>query len=433
MKTKKFILTAPVVILMILSIVSCKDSSVEYRKYMANVPQYMSYADMRQPVKTLAASTIETAGKICIRENLLFINEKYKGIHVYDNSNPASPVNLTFIDIPGNIDLAVRGNYLFADNYVDLVVIDISNIHEAVEVARIKDIFPYTIPEAPDNYPIANIEKDKGVIVGWQTKEVTEEVSNGGAEPYYYFDKVTGTYFSSEIIAIGGVNSTTTQVIGTGGSMARFIINGDQFYGLNQNDMQIVNISDPLRPVVGTKIDIQRTVETVFIDSTYLFIGTQTGMLIYDISVPATPVYKSEYSHFQSCDPVVVKDNLAYVTLRAGNLCGNWQNVLEVVDMSNIMNPTLLKSYLMTEPYGLGIDNKTLFVCDGPAGLKIFDATDPLQIDQHMLKQYTELNAIDVIPFGNVLIMIAADGLYQYSYSDLQNIVQLSKIPISGK
>jgi hypothetical protein len=87
----------------------------------------------------------------------------------------------------------------------------------------------------------------------------------------------------------------------------------------------------------------------------------------------------------------------------------------------------------MTEPYGLGIDNKTLFVCDGAAGLKIFDATDPMQVDQHVLKQYSELKAFDVIPFGNILIMIAEDGIYQYAYSDLQNIEQLSKIPIGGK
>jgi hypothetical protein len=430
MKTKKNLFAAPIMILLLMSIVSCKDSSIEYRKYVANVPQYMSYDEMRQPAKSVAATPIETAGKIYIQGNLLFVNEKYKGIHVFDNSNPASPVNLTFIDIPGNVDLAVKGNYLYADNYVDLVVLDISTITSPIEVARIKDIFPYTIPEAVEMYPIANIDQEQGVIVGWQVKEVTEELDNNGIMPFYYFDKGTGIYnmtFSSES---GG--PATTQTVGIGGSMARFIINGDQFYGLNQTDLQVVNISQPFRPLVGAKIDIQRTVETVFIDSTYLFVGTQTGMLIYDVSEPTTPVFKSEYSHFQSCDPVVVKDNLAYVTLRQGNRCGNWLSVMEVIDLQNIMSPTLLKSYTMTEPYGLGIDNKTLFVCDGPAGLKIYDVTDPLQVDTHMLKQYTDVKAIDVIPLGNVLIMIAEDGIYQYNYSDLQNIEQLSKIPIGG-
>ncbi len=431
MKTKKFFLTAPLMMLLVLSMVSCKDSSIEFRKYMANVPQYMSYDDMRQPVKSTAANAIQSAGKIYIQGNYLFVNEKYKGIHVFDNTNPASPVNLTFIDIPGNVDLAIRGNYLYADNYVDLVVLDISNIYAPIEAARIKDIFPYTIPEASGTYPIANIDQEKGVIVGWQAMEVTEEVNNNsGTMPYYFLDGVTGNLIRNETFA--GSNTTQT-VIGIGGSMARFIINGDQFYGLNQTNLQVININQPFRPIVGAKIEMSRMVETVFIDSTNLFIGTQTGMLIYDISAPATPVYKSSYDHLQSCDPVVVKDNLAYVTLRAGNRCGNWQSVLEVVDLQNILSPVLLKSYPMTEPYGLGLDNKTLFVCDGPAGLKIFDASDPLQIDQHILKQYTGLNAFDVIPYGNTLIMIAQDGIYQYSYADPLNIQQLSKIPVGGK
>ena len=431
MKTKKIFLSVPMMILMLLSLVSCKDTSVEYRKYVANVPQYMTYDEMRKPAKSVAAFAIESAGKIYIKDNYLFVNEKYKGIHVFDNSNPASPVNVTFIDIPGNVDLAISGNFLYADNYTDLVVLDISNVNAPIETARIKDIFPYTIPETTEVYPISEIDQEKGVIVGWQVKEVTEEIKEGESYPYYFFDKGTNNFMRTDAIGLGA--PSTTQTVGIGGSMARFIVNADEFYGLNQSDLQVINISEPSSPVVGTKIELQRMVETVFIDSTFLFIGTQTGMLVYDISNRKNPVYKSEYNHFQSCDPVVVQDNIAYVTLRAGNRCGNWQNVLDVIDLQNIANPVLLKSYPMTEPYGLGIDNKTLFVCDGAAGLKIFDATDPMQIDQHVLKQYSELKAFDVIPFGNILIMIAEDGIYQYTYSDLQNIEQLSKIPIGGK
>jgi len=424
MKTRKFFLTAPMIILLIMSMVSCKDSSVEFRKYTANVPQYMSYDEMRQPVKSKAGFAIGTAGKIYIKDNYLFVNEKYKGIHVFDNSNPSSPVNLAFLDIPGNVDLAVIDNYLYADNYVDLVVLDISNLNAPVEVARVKDIFPYTIPETTEMYPISNIDQEQGVIVGWQVKQVTEEIDNTGISPYYYFDKGLGAFMMNESAG------APTRTVGVGGSMARFIINGDQFYGLNQNNMQVININEPTNPVAGTTIQMARMVETVFIDGSYLFVGTQTGMLIYDVSVPAAPVYKSEYNHFQSCDPVVVQDNYAYVTLRAGNRCGNWQNVMEVIDLKDIMTPVLMKSYAMSEPYGLGIDNKTLFVCDGQAGLKIYDATDPLRIDLHMLKQYTNLKALDVIPFGDVLIMIADNGIYQYSYKDLLNIRLLSKIPI---
>lgn len=424
MKSIKIFLVAPMVLLMIMGMASCKDSTIEFRKYTANVPKYMSYDQMRKPVKSTPGFAIQTGGKIYIQGKYLFVNEKYKGIHVFDNSNPASPVNLAFLDIPGNVDLAVRGNFLYADNYIDLIVLDISNVNSPVEVARIKDIFPYTIPEATDIYPISNIDQEKGVIVGWQVEQVTEEITSTGNNPYYYFDRGMGVFMMND------AKGAPTQTVGIGGSMARFIINGDQFYGLNQTNMQVININEPSNPVTGTKIEMARMVETVFIEGLNLFVGTQTGMLIYDISAPANPVYKSEYNHFQSCDPVVVQGGYAYVTLRAGNRCGNWQNVMEVIDLKDIMSPMLMKSYSMSEPYGVGIDNKILFVCDGQAGLKIYDASDPLRIDQHLLKQYSNLKAYDVIPFGAILILIAEDGIYQYNYTDLQNIKQLSKIPI---
>jgi hypothetical protein len=39
----------------------------------------------------------------------------------------------------------------------------------------------------------------------------------------------------------------------------------------------------------------------------------------------------------------------------------------------------------MSEPYGLGIDDSVLFVCDGAAGLKIYNASDPMAITDHKL------------------------------------------------
>jgi hypothetical protein len=43
------------------------------------------------------------------------------------------------------------------------------------------------------------------------------------------------------------------------------------------------------------------------------------------------------------------------------------------------------------------------------------------------------MEGYDVIAFNNVLMMIADDGLYQYDYSDLSRIRQISKLPIVKK
>jgi hypothetical protein len=429
MKRKSLQFFTSAILLVVVGFLSCKDSYVEKRTYTAYVPKYMTYDDLRSPVKLKAASEVVEMGKIYIKDQYLFVNEKYKGVHVFDNSNPASPVNLSFIDIPGNVDIAIKGTYLFADSYVDLVVINIRNIENPVEVARIENIFPYTIPEIREYiYPISGIDQEKGVITGWEVKEITENVESGDLNRYYYFDKTTNVFTESG----GNLTGGTSQTVGIGGSLARFIIYGDYFYGLNQFDMQVVDITLPYAPVVGNKLQMQRTVETVFIDSTHLFIGTQTGMMIYSLNQPSAPSFITTYEHIQSCDPVVVQDNLAYVTLRAGNICGNFQSALEVIDLHVISSPQLIRNYPMTEPYGLGIDNKKLFVCDGPAGLKVYDASDPIRIDEHLITTFTDVIATDVIPFNNILILLAADGIYQYDYSDLNNMQLLSKINIGG-
>lgn len=84
----------------------------------------------------------------------------------------------------------------------------------------------------------------------------------------------------------------------------------------------------------------------------------------------------------------------------------------------------------MTSPRGLGIDNKTLFVCDGNDGLKVYNATNVMQIGNNQVAHFNNIQATDVIPFNNRLLMIGEDGLYQYDYSNIQNITQLSRIPV---
>ena len=49
--------------------------------------------------------------------------------------------------------------------------------------------------------------------------------------------------------------------------------------------------------------------------------GTPTGMLIYSLEDPLVPKYRSSVSHVFGCDPVVVEDDLAYVTVHSGNTC----------------------------------------------------------------------------------------------------------------
>jgi len=213
---------------------------------------------------------------------------------------------------------------------------------------------------------------------------------------------------------------------GKGGSMARFTVNKNTLYTVDNQNLKIFDITDADAPVYVKNIPLQSGVETIFPFKDHLFIGTQYGMYVYNITNPQNPNFISMYYHIVSCDPVVVDDKYAYITLNTiSQWCGRYINELQILDISNLASPQYLIAYPMSGPRGLGIDGNRLFVCD--AGIKVFDATNVMQ-----LKQLNHFNipAYDVIPINGNLLVIGEDGFYQYDYTGNQMIL-LSKISIT--
>lgn len=216
---------------------------------------------------------------------------------------------------------------------------------------------------------------------------------------------------------------------GVGGSTARFTIGGNNLYTVSNTSLQAYDITTSNNPKKGATIPLGFGVETIFPYRTNLFIGTQTGMYIYDVTQPGAPKQVSLYTHIQSCDPVVAQGNYAYVTLRSGTPCRNVSlNTLDVVDISNLANPKLLRSYPMKNPHGLGVDDTFLFIGEGDYGLRVMDISNPLDIRE--VQYFDNVKTYDVIPTQKRLIVTGPDGIYQYGYADLKQLKLLSTIPI---
>ncbi len=212
---------------------------------------------------------------------------------------------------------------------------------------------------------------------------------------------------------------------GHGGSMARFAVVQNNLYTVTPNSLKQFDLTEPSLPNMVDSIYLTATAETIFPYGNNLFIGTQNGMKIYDIGVSGYPVELSTYQHITSCDPVVVQDNYAYVTLNSNSdWCNRNVNRLDIIDISNLYNPNRIAEYSMQGPQGLGVDGNLLFVCDN--GLRVYDITNKSNIQ---LKQYFNINATDVIPHNNLLLVTGDDGIYQYSY-DGTSLTLLSKIPV---
>jgi hypothetical protein len=411
---------------------ACTDTCQVRSRYVYYEPVYATSAEVRAATKLESSRVIDQPGKIYFKDGFLFVTEKDKGIHIIDNRDPRLPVMRSFLAVPGTIDLAIRGNYLYADSYIDLVVFDVSNLDNITEAGRLEGVFNNVSWMGFRSSPSMVIRDWKPV----ETVQLSESDCDLRVEPWggflyrngFVLESADAMSFNNRTFAAAPV--TTGSTAGIGGSMARFTLNEDYLYALDGANLEIIGLQTPTRPVSAGENPVSWDIETVFPGDKRLYIGSQTGMYIYDLAKPDKPSLLSKYEHVRSCDPVVVQGDFAYVTLRNGTACGGFTNQLEVINIANPRVPQLLHIYPMTNPHGLGIDQGTLFICDGAAGLKVYDATNVARISENLLAHYGKIHAFDVIPFNKVAMMIGNDGIYQYDYRDPKNISLLSQIAI---
>jgi len=265
------------------------------------------------------------------------------------------------------------------------VVIDVSAINSPKEVGRVENTFDYAWPTHDPQYPITEVDPSKGIITGWNIEEyVTDKEPINGC---FNCGFINWDGASEGTLALSNSSGVSSQSQGISGSITKFSLLNNFLYVMDGNNLKPFDLSAPTRPSNSNDVYIWREVETLFAYNDHIFMGTTTGMLIYETSNRNAPTQKGIIHHARACDPVVVDGDYAYVTLRTGTACSGQQNQLDVIDVSNYALPELKKTYSLKNPHGLGIRNNTLYVCDGSDGLKIFDATDPIDVGNQKIKR----------------------------------------------
>lgn len=245
---------------------------------------------------------------------------------------------------------------------------------------------------------------------------------------------------SEDSASLSGSAASNT---GIAGSYARFMIVDNSLYVIDDEKIKTYSLTVPETPELINEQIIGDRIESIFHLDGRLFIGSGSGLYIYTIDTNnnGIPNQTSSFSYdvfpVYPCDPVVATANYAYVTLNTqlrSTECGGTVelqlNQLNIFDISDITTPQLIAEYEMVHPKGVGIDGNTLFLCDDTAGLKIFDVTDPLNIQT--IAHFDGIMTYDVIPLNGLLLVVGPDNVYQFDYSDLNNIQLISSIPIEA-
>jgi hypothetical protein len=385
-------------------------------------PVYLQTTDIRIDITATTPQEMEEPGKMYFYNNFVFVNEREEGIHIINNEDPTNPISVSFIPIPGNVDIAVKGNVLYADSYMDLLAIDITNPTSPNLLKRVEDVFSwYTYNE------------DYGYIVEYKKTNKTEvqDCYDNYYGQEWFFDDANGGVFVNDLSNSAGIVSPgASQNVGIAGSMARFGLYDDYLYAIDEYNLDVFDITNITCPEALSSIYVGWNIETIFPHGENLFIGADNGMYIFDNSNPSAPTQQSLFEHARACDPVYVSGDRAFVTLRDGTECEGFANQLDIVDISDLNNPWLIETHEMQNPHGLSVTpSNKMFLCEGAGGLKILDVTDSNNVIQ--LGALTGFDAYDAIALGeNHVMVIGKDGFYQFDTTDPQNVVELSLIQV---
>jgi hypothetical protein len=431
---RKYYLFGVLGLVLMTAVSSClKDSCETSTTYIRYDPQFVAPAELRKDIIPQAPRPLKDAGKIYVYEGYLIINEPEEGLHIVDNRNPKAPVPVSFLPIPGNIDMAIRNNILYADSWVDMVMINIEDPANPKFVGRLKDAFP--------NF---GLDPVLGYIVTYKETEVTETLPSCDQNNPIFFRRGglwLESSFANDIAVRQSGNASGSKVgapggttVGVGGSTARFTITENHLYTVDRSSLRVFNLlKNPLQPNLANTLNIGWDIETIYPYDDKLFIGGMSGMRIFDASDPETPKFLSEFQHARACDPVVAQGNRAYVTLRSGTPCQGTNNQLDVLDITEITRPKLIKTYPMHSPIGLSITGEVLMICESDEGLKVFNAKDDLTIDKNLLQHLKDFDAFDVIALEKqaLAIVTGKNGIYQFDYSNPSKLQRLSVLSIA--
>ena len=407
---KKKILPLLLVALVCLQLSNCdRDDDELVDPVAVVVPVIKSKSDIRNSIAIKSSQPTNSDGKIYVYNDYLFYIAQNSGIHIFNNQNPENPQNIAFIEIEGVHDISIKDNILYADNFMDLVVFDISNISDIQLVNIEEDMLTYyaTFPIDAfyfqgDIYPTNSDE----FIANYTTIDMERVIVENHPDIYY----------NQETIFLNDALASAVGDVGVGGSYAKFQIYDNALYTLDDYKLNTFDITDynSISQVSEVWLGgwIGGELETTFILKEYLFVGATNGMHIVSLENELAPDYVSSFIHGTGCDPVVVEGDTAYITVRGGNICGAIEDQINVTDVSDMTMPTEYSTYFLSSPYGLGIKNQVLYVCNA-SGINVFDAQNPSEI---VLENTIEVTAKDIIPLSTHLIAVGENVIYQFNY-----------------
>ena len=306
------------------------------------------------------------------------------GVQFVDLSNPAQPVHQKIMQTSGQAyGVAISGNYLcVADGAAGVRIADISN-----PAAPVLAGVYYTVGPARAIATAGSIAYVLDNYEGLLLLNLSNPAAPSLAGSYAAFDSgqalaVSGSYAyivddNNHFYVVNISNPASPSLAGSlllANKVGQALLaDGNTVHiAAGVDGLLTVDVSSPASPTLISSISTSGEASGVALAGSKLYAADGfAGFQVYDVATPAAPVLQADFPIGLRAADVAVADSLAYVAAGEAGL--------RIFSLTNPSTPQLLSRFAgVTNPRAVAVSGPTAYVGDGQYGLKIVDVANPL-------------------------------------------------------
>ena len=415
---------------LILVLLGCEDNSEDIYRYSKSTSQskeYPVYLDMSEigNIQVTARLPQVAPFKIVFNDNYYFVGDMLKGIHVY-KKNAGSVSYLCFIECKYIKDFELIDNRLFCNNFVDLVVLDVSNPLQTNVLCRQKNHFNgFTSYKEDWNVPYV---EGKGLIVGTETHILAGIVTDKKPTlDFTEYDQLYGnlttkvlpdTWFSShpenDKPYIGIIKVGTDQIYTYGNynswSICTFL---SGTFNVREEDLWSAPRGNYAPPYYYSDA---YPVHMFLKDSMIYILGTGYGntgycdCIIYNGSNPFS--YHLYFPNFKPLDIAYLPTMQAFFVLSGQSVWGAFKKSDPAQYMEKYIDYNL-----PTDAISIFSKGNNIITIGNKLSVYL-----PSESELMLVKDYPSISGTCYLKAGDVLAVANAQGLFLYDINNLENI-----------
>jgi hypothetical protein len=281
---------------------------------------------------------------LTIKDDLAYLAVKDIGIQAVDISNPHIPLAANFYFLTHGInDVAVNNGQVYVSKGFNGVEVTDDPPAPLAEINyyKVSADFPYSFKDVAIGEEYFYILSDNGLMTAELSENNTfTEVDFYELDFYYLNDLATDgryVYIASEgmqIIEISesGIPIRETHAILEDSILTDIVVDGNYAYVSAFDGLWVVNISDPLKPVVESHFASERRSFGLEKEGDNIYLGFENdGIWIFDVSNPDVPLKIGSYIPPKTIRHFTISGNYLYVGVRTEGL--------HIVNVANPFSP----------------------------------------------------------------------------------------------